>query len=54
MQAKTSEVRNRWVKFLKLIHNERELKAKNKIMHTDIQNRERKQRIKYDLEEIWE
>lgn len=54
LQAKTSEVRNRWVKFLKLIHNEKEQKSKAKILHTEIQNRERRQRIKYDLEEIWE
>jgi hypothetical protein len=30
LQAKSSDIRNRWVKFLKLIHNELELKAKLK------------------------
>jgi hypothetical protein len=28
LQAKTSEIRNRWVKFLKLIHNDREVKTR--------------------------
>jgi hypothetical protein len=54
LQAKTSEVRNRWVKFLKLIHSERELKTRMRDIQNDIQNKERRERIKYDLEKIWE
>ena len=54
LQAKSSDVRNRWVKFLKLIHNELEFKAKLKEEVDVVEEKQKQQRIKFDLEEIWE
>ena len=54
LQAKSSEIRNRWVKFLKLIHSEMVLKAKEREVGDVFEDKQKKQRIKFDLEEIWE
>ena len=54
LQATSSEIRNRWVKFLKLILNDQEKKVQEEEMSRQEQNRERRQRIKWDLEELWE
>jgi hypothetical protein len=54
LQANSSEIRNRWVKFLKLILSDLEKKVQEEEMSKQAQNLERSQRIKWDLEELWE
>ena len=54
LQANSSEIRNRWVKFLKLILSDLEKKAEEEEISRQEQNRERRERVKWDLEELWE
>ena len=54
LQATSSEIRNRWVKFLKIIHYEYEKRQKFKEVNNTQEELEKQQRIKEDLEEIWE
>ena len=52
LQSRTSEIRNRWVKFLKIIHKEGI--KKGKIFSSNSELIEKKRKFKAELEEIWE
>jgi len=54
LQAKTSEIRNRWVKFLKLILSEAENSVKKRDVTNEEEVKERRKKIKNELEDIWE